>query len=208
MNRAHPRHGAPAEGGIPAESDLFGRSYTALRRSGFTLLEMCMVLLVIAILAGLSMPAMQSAFTEQAVRHDAHQLALMVKTAMIQSAEQHRTYVIDLNSTTMALYPEGEAPADPDASASTSDEDAAADDSSAPQDVAITSELDPPNQLLAPDALKTDAWDAMPPDTQWVFEPGELCPATRVRLKRGEAWLEMSFNALTGNVENETFSLP
>jgi prepilin-type N-terminal cleavage/methylation domain-containing protein len=208
MNRAHPRHGARAESGIPAESDLLGRSFTALRRTGFTLLEMCMVLLVIAILAGLSMPAMQSAFTEQAVRRDAHQLALMVKTAMIQSAEQHRTYVIDLTDTTMALHPEGETAADPDASASTNDEDASADDSSAPQDVEITSDLDPPNQLLAPDPLKADAWSAMPPDTQWVFEPGELCPASRVRLKRGDAWLEMSFNALTGNVENETNYLP
>src|ERR1017187_10192814 len=48
--------------------------------AGFTLLEMIMVLVIIAILAGLSMPAMHSAFVEQAVRKDAHQLALMVKT--------------------------------------------------------------------------------------------------------------------------------
>ncbi|HEV3272855.1 MAG TPA: type II secretion system protein [Candidatus Methylacidiphilales bacterium] len=208
MNRAHPRHGAPAKSGIPGKSDLFGRSFTHLRRTGFTLLEMCMVLLIMAILAGLSMPAMESAFTEQAVRKDAGQLALMVKTAMIQSAEQHRTYVIDLTSTSMALHPQGEAAADPDAAASTSDDDASADDSSAPKDVEITSDLDPPNQLLAPDAIKVDVWDAMPADTQWVFDPGELCPASRVRVKRGDAWVEMSFNALTGDVENENYYVP
>jgi prepilin-type N-terminal cleavage/methylation domain-containing protein len=208
---AHPCHGAPTppgEGSIASPKEITFRKNSAVRRTGFTLLEMCMVLFIIALLAGLSMPAMQSAFTERAVRNDTHQLALMVKTAMIQSAEQHRTYVIDLTDTTMALYPEGETPADADASASTNDDDAAADGSSAPEDVEISGKLDPPNQLLAPDPLKADAWNAMPPDTQWIFEPGELCPATRVRLKRGDAWLEMSFNALTGNVENERTYFP
>jgi prepilin-type N-terminal cleavage/methylation domain-containing protein len=198
MNRAHPRRP------LGDKSRLFFPSHPI--RRGFTLLEMCMVLLIIALLFGVTMPAMQSAFVEQAVRRDAHQLALMVKTAMIQSAEQHRAYVIDLTATTMALHPVGEAPADPEASPSTDDADAAA-NNSATVDVEVTSELDPPDQLLTPDPQKTNAWIAMPP-TSWVFQPGELCPAPRVRLKRGEAWLEMSFGALTGNVENETNYLP
>ena len=63
-------------------------------------------------------------------------------------------------------------------------------------------------KLLTPDPQKTDGWLAMPDGTQWVFQPGELCPATRVRLARGDAWVEMSFNALTGNVENEGANFP
>ena len=46
------------------------------------------------------------------------------------------------------------------------------------------------------------------PEISWTFQPNELCPATRVRLSRGNAWLEMSFNALTGNVEKETTYFP
>ncbi len=173
---------------------------------GFTLLEMCMVLFIIMLLLAVMMPAIQSAFVEQAVRDDARQLSLMVKTAMLQSTEQHRPYVIDLTATTMALHPLGETPKDADSSSSTSDEEVSA-KKSATDEVAIASRLDGPNKLLAPDPKKAHAWIAMPA-TSWRFQPGELCPAPRVRLARGEAWVEMSFNALTGNVENEAAYFP
>ena len=167
---------------------------------------MIIVLVIIAILGGLALPAIQTAFVEQAVRNDAHQLALMVKTAMIQSAEQHRVYIIDLTNKTMALHPAGEAAKVTDDSSSTDDDTAAA---NAPvmENVEVSAKLDPANKLLTPDSTKTDAWVDMPP-TSWIFQPGELCQATRVRLVRGNAWLEMSFNVLTGNVENETTSFP
>ena len=168
MNRAHPRHGGPADGSF----SLIPKS-VAFRRSGFTLLEMVIVLVIIAILAGLAMPAMQSAFTEQAVRKDAHQLALMVKTAMIQSAEQHRAYVIDLTATSMALHPVGEAAKEADAS-STDDADAVS-DKPATEAVDVTSDFDPPNKLLAPDPQKSDAWIDMPP-TSWIFNPASFVP--------------------------------
>lgn len=169
---------------------------------------MIVVLLIIAILAGVAMPAVQSAFTEQAVRKDGHQLALMVKTAMIQSSEQHRPYVIDLTSTSMALHPEGEAAAVPDDSSSNNnDDDDSIANNSANINVEVTSSIDPDNKLLIPDPVKTDAWIDMPP-TEWTFQPGELCPATQIRLKRGDAWLDLTFNPLTGNVDNEGSSFP
>jgi len=178
---------------------------------GFTLLEMIIVLVLIAILAGLAMPAVQSAFREQGIRKDTHQLALMVKTAMIQSAEQHRTYVIDLSPTEISLHPAGEAAADPDASATTDDTPTASDDDSADnpviKDVVVTTALDPENKLQMPDPQKADTWIAMPP-TSWVFESGELCPATPVRISRGEAYVGLTFDPLTGNVDNESYYLP
>jgi prepilin-type N-terminal cleavage/methylation domain-containing protein len=179
-------------------------------RNGFTLLEMIMVLVIIAILAALSLPSFQTAITENAVRKDSHQLALMVRTAMIQSAEQNRAYMIELSPTQMALHPVGEVAADPDAPATDVDtavSDASATTNAAPVDVVVTSTLDPANHLQAPDPVKANTWSDIPP-TQWIFQPGELCPATRVRFKRGEAYLDMSFGALTGNVEDEGFSFP
>jgi prepilin-type N-terminal cleavage/methylation domain-containing protein len=172
---------------------------------GFTLLEMCMVLFIMAMLVAGSMPAIRSALTEQALRRDSQQLAQMVKLGMIRSAEQHRTYIIELTDNSLALHPAGEAVKEP-APAATAPDDESDIPPIAP-DVDIASRLDSPNKLLFPDPQKANVWISATP-TQWTFLPGELCPATRVRMTRGDAYVEMSFNALTGNVENETSSVP
>jgi len=202
MNRVHPRNG-------PAVAFRGGKRCRLPGKSGFTLLEMCIVLLIIAMLFGLATPALQSAMTEQKVRADSHQLALMVKTAMIQSGEQHRAYDIDLTATTMALHPAGVAAADADDSSDDStDADTDASTQTVQPNVSVTSNLDPSNKLLVPDPTKADAWIPMPDGTEWVFQPGDLCPATVVRFGHGDAWIQLTFDALTGNVSNETYSLP
>jgi len=221
MKRAHLSKGAPAEGskaplvsklhlGTPlvAREIAFRAYWTGWyrSRSGFTLMEMVIVLLIIALLFTVSLPSLQTAFVEQALRNDSHQLALMVKTAMIQSAEQHRNYVIELNSSTVALHPQGEAAKETDDTAA-SDAAAAATNPPPMLDVSATDELDAANKLLVPDPDKVDAWMDMP-QTTWTFEAGQLCPATRVRMSRGNSWVEMTFSALTGNVENETSYFP
>jgi prepilin-type N-terminal cleavage/methylation domain-containing protein len=205
-------NGAPSRNGAPVAHKGGVRPFLRRRRRhGFTLLEMCVVLLIIALLFGLSAPSLQTAMTEQTVRHDAHQLALMVKTAMIQSTEQHRAYAIDLTTKSMALHPVGVAAADTDSTGTddTTDTDSDADASGnvTMPDVTITTDLDSSNKLLVPDPDKANAWMAIPDGTQWVFQPGELCPATLVRFGHGEAWLQMTFDALTGNVDQETFSI-
>jgi Tfp pilus assembly protein FimT len=175
---------------------------------------MCIVLMIIAMLFGLSVPALHSAMTEQTVRRDSHQLALMVKTAMIQASEQHRAYAIELTATTMALHPVGKAAADADASSDDDSSDADTDASGtgtvtiAMPDVSVSSDVDPTNKLLAPDPNKADSWVPVPDGTEWIFQPGELCPATVVRVGHGDAWLQMTFDALTGNVDKETYSFP
>lgn len=151
------------------------------------------------------MPAIQSAFTEKALRDDSQQLSLMVKTAMLQSADQHRNYVIDLTSTSLSLHPEG-MPTDADAVPVSVDEDAS-DKNSGPEDIVVDSRLAAPNKLIVPDPEKPNGWKDMPP-TSWLFKSGELCPASTVRMSRGDAWVELEFNALTGNVENESTYFP
>jgi prepilin-type N-terminal cleavage/methylation domain-containing protein len=176
-------------------------------RRGFTLLEMCIVLFILALLVGLLIPTIASAFLEQNLRNDSHQLALMVRTAMVQCAEQHRNYEMDLTSSSMSLHPEGVAPKSTDDIADSLKQDEGTVDTTAVPDVIITQALDPDNKLEIPDPKKDNAWIDMPEIT-WTFQPGQLCTATRVRMVRGNAYVEMSFAPLTGSIENEASYVP
>ncbi len=170
------------------------------KRHGFTLLELCVVLFIMALLAGAAMPAMNSAFTEQALRRDSHELSAMVKTAMIKSREQDRPYVITLDGRNLALEPAAGA-----ISAAASDADKNdADEDTKPEDISQTHMLG--NVIKFPDAEKKNAWETLPTAT-WTFDPAGLCPLPRVRLERGDAYIEMGFNALTGDVEDESVYL-
>ena len=203
MNRCGPFPAGPV--GLDRDKRGLGSRARQARRA-FTLLEICIVLFIIALLAAVSMPAIQSAFAEQALRNDSHQLALMVKTAMLQSAEQHRPYVIELTAATMALHPLDDSKPDADTPSNATPADASGENPDL-ENFETSIHLDLTNKLLAPDPDKPNAWIAMP-KTKWLFRSGYLCHIPRLRLTRGEAWLEMSFNALTGDVEDEAYSFP
>ncbi len=178
---------------------------------GFTLLEMVIVLILLALMAALTIPTIRGAFVEQALRNDSHQLALMVKTAMIQAEEQRRPYVIELDSKSISLHPLGlvaKDATDPNAPDNIMGNAAAPDDAEAAMpDVSASVQFDSANKLQAPDTDKQDKWSDLPATT-WTFQPGQLCPADRVRVSRGDSYVEMSFAALTGNVEDEKSYFP
>ncbi len=168
---------------------------------------MCIVLFIIALLVALLIPTMDSAFTEQGLRSDSHQLALMVRTGMIQCAEQHRNYVMELTSSSMSLHPEGITPKPADTIAASLQQDEGDTTASSMPDVIMTQDLDSNNKLEIPDPQKDDSWIEMPQVT-WTFQPGALCTATRVRMTRGNAYVEMSFAPLTGAIQDESSYIP
>lgn len=168
---------------------------------------MCFVLFIIALLVGLTLPSVQSGFVEQGLRNDSHELAMMVRTAMITSEEQHRAYVMELTSSTMTLHPQDETAKEPDDNDNAISPDDATDNSQTMPDVSMTQALDPKNKLQIPDPDKNNAWIDLPQVT-WTFQPGQLCTATRVRMTRGNAWVEMSFSPLTGSVQDESSYIP
>lgn len=178
------------------------------RRSsgGFTLLELCIVLILIALLIGSFVPSITTALTEQSIRNDSHQLALMVKTGMIQSGEQNRAYALDFTASSMTLHPAANTEEAKTLFPSLTQKND--DDAPGPVAVEMTCQLNNPTKMVVPDPQKKNAWKPMPKTMTILFRPGELCPLQTVRFTRGEAYIEESFNALTGNVENEETYIP
>lgn len=179
------------------------------RRSsgGFTLLELCIVLILIAILVGSFVPSIVTALTEQAIRNDSHQLAIMVKTGMIQSAEQNRAYALDFTTSSIKLHP-ADNPEDSQKTIFPSLMDKPDAESPAPVAVEMSCELTNPTKMVVPDPQKKNGWKPIPKTMTVLFRPGELCPLQTVRFTRGEAYIEQSFNGLTGNVDKEESYIP
>lgn len=176
--------------------------HPSVSRRGFTLLELCVVMFILLLFIGLAMPAIDSAFTEQRVRNDAHEISLMVKTAMQQSLDEHRPYFLSMAQPEVML-----SSASPAAKNEAEDNATQADTPPDSPDFFVSYQLDSQNKILSPDPDKPRSWRPLPSIT-WIFQPGELCPLPRLRLVRGTAWLEMNFNPLTGNTENEQSSFP
>lgn len=168
-------------------------------RGGFTLLEICIVIFIMLLMLGALAPAIHSAFVEEATRADARELSVMVRRAMLQCGNEHRAYAIDLNPAAIALHPAGDG-------ALTSGPDAGTTSKALEEDSA-THQLDAANRIMLPDPKKPKAWLPVKEAT-WIFESGNLCPAPRVRIVRGSAWMEIGFNALTGSVEDEATYFP
>ena len=172
----------------PERNDL-PRTWRGNRR-GFTLLEICTVLFIMVLLLGVTVPAIESAFQEKMVRQDAHEFSLMVKTAMLRSHDENRPYVMAVTAKNLSLHPGAGEP-----------------DEAKDPDAAVNWPLDSSNKLEEPNARQPSTWSAMSPTT-WTFKAGQLCPVPRIRLARGKSWLEVSFNALTGNEEDSASYFP
>ena len=153
---------------------------TVRRTAGFTLLEICFVLFIVAVLFAVSAPPVAKQFQEEQIRKPVRELQSFAKTARRLAMEQDRAYVVLLLNRGYLLEPL---------------EKKDTDSQSLRYDLpgSVKYEIQRP----ADRDLKTVA------DARWVFMPNGLCEPILFYFQRNEDWVRFRIDALTARIENE-----
>ena len=153
---------------------------TVRRTAGFTLLEICFVLFIVAVLFAVAAPPVAKQFQEEQIRKPVRELQSFAKTARRLAMEQDRAYVVLLLNTGYLLEP-----------LEKKDTDSQSLRYDLPGNVKY--EIQRPSDR----DLKTVA------DARWVFTPNGLCEPIAFYFQRNEDWVRFRIDALTARIENE-----
>jgi prepilin-type N-terminal cleavage/methylation domain-containing protein len=160
------------------------------QKSGFTLLELCIVILIIVVMVGATAPVISGFSTEQQLRDPIRQLQLYSKTARRLAVHEGRDYEIQFNQkdfSIIASLPPKE-------------------DGTKRKSFSKTYQIKRGNEFFI-QRWMSPKW-RKPEKDRWVFVPSGLCEPLKVRVTRGKAWLECSFHPLTGAIQDESYYIP
>lgn len=167
--------------------------------AGFTLLEIVVVLVLIAVLAGGAIGMMASSDDERRLKDSSGEIEALAKRARTVAALQQRPYALEFFDNRVSLMPLAEAIIEPAAreKASARLELAGNQSGSVHADWTADSEM-----RIAVRRWASDTW--FPIDSKsrqvWRFDPEGFCEPLGVRLEAGPSWMEMEFHPLTGSI--------
>ena len=201
-----------------------------MSRSGFTLIELVVVLTILSVLVAASLPSVKGLQDEQIAREPLAALARLAKEARLHAIKERRPYQIAFTekgfSATRFLSPYLQA-ADLDKFMLQIQTDASNEDGEPKANAAAK----PPSPSSDPNAQPFKEWsgsytlpqgssytvkfwhesDVTPISGElvklWVFQPTGICPPVTVHLDRSNATFEASFNALTADINKEVSEL-
>jgi type II secretory pathway pseudopilin PulG len=156
------------------------RQPTARRTGAFTLLEICFVLFIVAVLFAVAAPPVAKQFQEEQIRKPVRELQSFAKTARRLAMEQDRAYVILLLDTGYLLEPL---------------EKKDGDTQSLRYDLPAGVKFE--IQRPADRGLKAVA------DARWIFTSNGLCEPITFFFQRNQDWVRFKIDALTARMENE-----
>jgi type II secretory pathway pseudopilin PulG len=156
------------------------RRPTVRRTAAFTLLEICFVLFIVAVLFAVAAPPVAKQFQEEQIRKPVRELQSFAKTARRLAMEENRAYVILLLNTGYLLEP-----------LEKQDKDTQSLRYALPGQVKY--EIQRPSDR----DLKAVA------DARWVFAPNGLCEPLVFFFQRDQDWVRFRIDALTARIENE-----
>lgn len=148
---------------------------TSFRHTGFTLLEICIALIIAAMLVALATPSIASLLAERRLKQSFERFDTMVTEARRLSITERRAYTLVWMKDGIALTPAGEA-AGPAAGGGAAHFEFARDESF---------------RLRRPAALSPDAF------AEWTFWPSGICEPAQIAFQgRAGKWL-VQYDPLT-----------
>jgi prepilin-type N-terminal cleavage/methylation domain-containing protein len=167
--------------------------------AGFTLLEVIVVLVLIAVLAGGAITVMISSSDERALKNSSGEIESLAKRARTVAALQQRPYALEFFENRVSLMPLAEAviePAEREKAAAFL-EAAGGDNGTIHASWAADGEMRMLGRRWA-----SDTW--FPIDSKsrqvWRFDPEGFCEPVGVRLETGKSWMEVEFHPLTASI--------
>lgn len=158
------------------------------RAQGFTLLELCVVLMVMALMIGMAVFSFQGLDGEAAIRRPASELESMAKEAVRRASvyETPQVIVFEKAGFIMRYRQDKEL-------GKNTDEDA-----KWQRRVTV-----PPQMKIFIKRWGATKWVPAPGE-HWIISAGGFCEPLEVRLELGESFLQMQFDPLSGGVREES----
>jgi type II secretory pathway pseudopilin PulG len=153
---------------------------TARRTDAFTLLEICFVLFIVAVLFAVAAPPVAKQFQEEQIRKPVRELQSFAKTARRLAMEQNRAYVVLLLNTGYLLEPLEKRDTDSE-----------------------SLRYDLPGNVKYAIQRPSDRELKTVADARWVFTSNGLCEPIVFYFQRNEDWVRFRIDALTARIENE-----
>ena len=147
---------------------------------GFTLLEICFVLFIVAVLFAVSAPPIAKQFQEEQIRKPVRELQSFAKTARRLAMEQNRNYVVLLLNTGYLLEPLEKRDGDTE-----------------------SLRYDLPNHVTFEIQRPSDRSLQRVADARWIFTPNGLCEPITFFFQRDNDWVRFRIDALTARIENQ-----
>jgi prepilin-type N-terminal cleavage/methylation domain-containing protein len=153
---------------------------------GFTLLEVCFVLFIVAVLFAVAAPPTARLFQEEQLRRPVRELQSFAKEARRSAIAENRSYQLLLLNGEFVLQP-----SDRKAEPQRPDENY-----QLPNDVTFAI------KRLNEDDFKGSV------DARWIFLPNGLCEPLIFLFQRGRDWIKFRIDPLTARIEDEESFIP
>jgi prepilin-type N-terminal cleavage/methylation domain-containing protein len=152
---------------------------------GFTLLEVCVVLFIVAVLFAVAAPPTARLFQEEQLRRPVRELQSFAKEARRSALVENRSYQVLLLNDGYVLRP-----SDPKG------------------DIEQVRDYQLPRGVTYAVQRVNDSGFKGTTDARWIFLPNGLCEPVTFLFQRGQDWIKFRIDPLSARIEGEESYIP